>query len=55
MQNEIVNLKNILQMAPHTQKEVISEDWNRPYTREQAAFPAVSKYVRLDNKRLEIF
>lgn len=30
-----------LQMAPHPQEEVISEDWNRPYTREQAAFPAV--------------
>lgn len=29
-------------MAPHPQEEVISEDWNRPYTREQAAFPAVS-------------
>lgn len=29
-------------MAPHTQQDVISEDWNRPYTREQAAFPAVS-------------
>lgn len=29
-------------MAPHTQQEVITEDWNRPYTREQAAFPAVS-------------
>lgn len=29
-------------MAPHTQEEVISEEWNRPYTREQAAFPAVS-------------
>lgn len=32
----------VLQMAPHTQQEVISEDWNRPYSREQAAFPAVS-------------
>lgn len=29
-------------MAPHTQAEVITEDWNRPYSREQAAFPAVS-------------
>lgn len=29
-------------MAPHTQLEVISEEWNRPYSREQAAFPAVS-------------
>ncbi|XP_028174267.1 glycine dehydrogenase (decarboxylating), mitochondrial isoform X3 [Ostrinia furnacalis] len=31
---------NPLKMAPHTQEEVISEDWNRPYSREQAAFPA---------------
>lgn len=28
-------------MAPHTQEEVINEDWNRPYSRHQAAFPAV--------------
>ncbi|KOB75977.1 Glycine cleavage system P-protein, partial [Operophtera brumata] len=27
---------NPLKMAPHPQEEVISEDWNRPYTREQA-------------------
>ncbi|XP_026485782.1 glycine dehydrogenase (decarboxylating), mitochondrial [Vanessa tameamea] len=31
---------NPVKMAPHTQEEVITEDWNRPYTREQAAFPA---------------
>lgn len=31
---------NPLKMAPHTQAEVITEDWNRPYSREQAAFPA---------------
>ncbi|CAK1553692.1 unnamed protein product [Leptosia nina] len=31
---------NPLKMAPHTQADVITEDWNRPYTREQAAFPA---------------
>lgn len=46
-------------MAPHTQTEVISEDWNRPYTREQAAFPAVSMPIscymffinlRIDNR-----
>jgi len=33
---------NPLTMAPHTQGQVIASDWNRPYTREQAAFPAVS-------------
>lgn len=30
---------NALKNAPHIQAEVISSDWNRPYTREQAAFP----------------
>lgn len=35
-------------MAPHTQLEVISEEWNRPYSREQAAFPAVSElYIKI--------
>lgn len=32
---------NPLKMAPHTQHDVISTEWNRPYSREQAAFPAV--------------
>ncbi|XP_066154091.1 glycine dehydrogenase (decarboxylating), mitochondrial [Euwallacea fornicatus] len=31
---------NPLKMAPHTQEQVISSTWERPYTREQAAFPA---------------
>ncbi len=30
---------NILKRAPHTAKAVVSSDWNRPYTREQAAYP----------------
>ncbi|HET9744730.1 MAG TPA: aminomethyl-transferring glycine dehydrogenase [Chitinophagaceae bacterium] len=30
---------NPLKNAPHTQSMVISSDWNKPYTREQAAFP----------------
>jgi glycine dehydrogenase len=25
--------------APHTQQDVVSSEWNRPYTREQAVFP----------------
>lgn len=33
---------NPLKMAPHTQAQVIASEWNRPYPREQAAFPAVS-------------
>ncbi|XP_028135002.1 glycine dehydrogenase (decarboxylating), mitochondrial [Diabrotica virgifera virgifera] len=31
---------NPLKMAPHTQEQVISSSWERPYSREQAAFPA---------------
>jgi len=32
---------NPLKMSPHTQVQVMGSDWNRPYTREIAAFPAV--------------
>jgi glycine dehydrogenase len=31
---------NMLKNAPHTAREIASEKWHRPYTREQAAFPA---------------
>lgn len=34
--------QNPLKMAPHTQEQVITTEWNRPYSRELAAFPAVS-------------
>ncbi len=30
---------NVLKNAPHTAKAVVSDSWNRPYSREQAAFP----------------
>lgn len=30
---------NVLKNAPHTQEIVISDDWNRPYSREKAAYP----------------
>ncbi|XP_063991842.1 glycine dehydrogenase (decarboxylating), mitochondrial [Diachasmimorpha longicaudata] len=30
---------NPLKMAPHTQEQVICSNWNRPYSREVAAFP----------------
>jgi len=33
---------NPLKMSPHTQGQVMGSDWNRPYSRELAAFPAVS-------------
>lgn len=35
---------NVLKMAPHTASELISSDWNHPYSREAAAFPL--PYVR---------
>src|SRR5947208_1734849 len=31
---------NLLKNAPHTAQQIASENWDRPYTREQAAFPA---------------
>ncbi len=30
---------NVLKMAPHTQKDLIVGEWDRPYTRETAAYP----------------
>ena len=36
-----------LKNAPHTQEVVISDDWDRPYSREKAAYPL--DWVR-DNK-----
>lgn len=31
---------NVLKNAPHTAEVVISDDWDRPYSREKAAYPA---------------
>jgi glycine dehydrogenase len=31
---------NVLKNAPHTADQIASDSWNRPYSREQAAFPA---------------
>ncbi|XP_067677789.1 glycine dehydrogenase (decarboxylating), mitochondrial-like [Haliotis asinina] len=39
---------NPLKMSPHTQADVMSSNWDRPYTREQAAFPA--QFVRPETK-----
>ncbi len=33
---------NLLKNAPHTADQIASDNWNRPYTREAAAFPARS-------------
>lgn len=35
-------VRNPLKMAPHTQEQIINSTWDRPYSRELAAFPAVS-------------
>jgi len=48
---------NVLKNAPHTSAEISGVEWNHPYTREQAAFPApwlrIHKYwppvARVDN------
>jgi glycine dehydrogenase len=31
---------NLLKNAPHTAEQVIADEWDRPYSREQAAYPA---------------
>jgi glycine dehydrogenase len=33
---------NLLKNAPHTADMIAADDWNRPYPREQAAFPVPS-------------
>ncbi len=38
---------NVIKNAPHTAKLVISDNWNKPYAREKAAYPLM--WVR-DNK-----
>lgn len=36
---EVPREGNVLKMSPHTQKDLLVADWNRPYTREYAAYP----------------
>lgn len=38
--------KNVLKMAPHTQKDLIAGEWDRPYSRETAAYPLPYLYQR---------
>jgi glycine dehydrogenase len=40
-------VNNLIKNAPHTGRLVVSDTWNKPYSREQAAYPL--KWVR-DNK-----
>ena len=43
IENGSVDAKNnLLKNAPHTADQIASDTWNRPYGREQAAFPAKS-------------
>ena len=34
---------NLISNAPHTMKELISDNWNNPYSKEKAAYPYKSK------------
>ncbi|MGQ0809877.1 MAG: aminomethyl-transferring glycine dehydrogenase [Nitrospiraceae bacterium] len=40
VEGQLPRTNNPLKNAPHTAQAVTSSDWNRPYSREQAAFPA---------------
>jgi glycine dehydrogenase len=43
VENGVIDAKNNpLKNAPHTADQIASDDWNRPYSRQQAAFPAKS-------------
>lgn len=39
---EVAVAESILRQAPHTAGMIVSELWNRPYSREQAAFPTAA-------------
>ena len=39
-QGKIDPHNNVLKNAPHTAQCLIADDWDRPYSREQAAYPA---------------
>ena len=41
---DVDKANNVLKNAPHTAKDITSDDWNRPYSREKAVFPL--EYVR---------
>lgn len=36
---EVPREGNVLKMAPHPQQDLLRAEWDRPYTREQAAYP----------------
>jgi glycine dehydrogenase len=37
---------NPLKNAPHTQEMCVSSNWNKPYTRETAAYPIVISFFK---------
>ncbi|MCE9519824.1 MAG: glycine dehydrogenase (aminomethyl-transferring), partial [Verrucomicrobia bacterium] len=39
-------VNNVLKRAPHTAEDLLREQWDRPYTREEAAFPL--EWVKAD-------
>ena len=39
----IDSINNPLKQSPHTLKTVTSDDWDRPYSRKEAAFPLHSQ------------
>ena len=39
-EGKIDRLNNPVKRSPHTLQQIFSSDWDRPYTREEAAFPA---------------
>jgi glycine dehydrogenase len=39
MEGKVEQNNNLIVNAPHTMQVVCASEWNRPYTREQAAFP----------------
>jgi len=43
-QGKLDKTNNPLKNAPHTAKVVMSDKWNRPYSRQQAAYPVASLY-----------
>ena len=34
-----------LKLAPHTLSDIVDSEWDRVYSRETGAFPAVSRYL----------
>jgi len=54
---------NVLKMSPHTQKDLLVGEWDRSYTREQAAYPLSwlkekkfwPSVTRLDDSKLIVY